>query len=128
VVDELAFPVEEIPDADAVFMRAHRMHFSGADLKPGVFRAQQGSMSVNWNKYASAEDTRQQARKNPEQNAVISLLVGGIRKIRDLDVKHMPDYSNRAHSEIILPTDDEDLTEARVMLHRLAIIVIPLAQ
>lgn len=124
MADEIVFPVEHIPDADAVFMRAHRMHFSGGALRPGVFRPQQGSMSVNWSKYASAEETKQQAR-NPVENAVLSLLVGGVRKIKDLDVIHTPDPSNRAHSEIFLPTEDSALTEVRVLLSRIAIIAIP---
>ena len=127
VADELGFPTETIPDADALFMRAHRMHFCGDVLKPGVFRNQQGSMSVNWNKYASAQATKQQATKNPDMNAVISLIAGGIRKIDKLDVQHTPDPDNRAHSEVVLPINEQDLTEVRVLLLRLAIVVIPLA-
>lgn len=126
MVDELAFPIEFIPDSDNVFMRAHKDYFDNGDLRPGVFRAHHGSMSVNWSKYASAEDTRSQARKDPEKNAVISLGVGGVRTIRSLDVKHKPLIANRAHSEIFLPTGDEDLTEVRVLLRRLSTIVIPL--
>lgn len=125
MADELVFPAEHIPDADAVFMRAHQMHFSDGELKPSVFRAQQGSMSVNWSKYASAQETKQQAR-NPAQNAVISLLAGLVRKIKDLDVKHTPDPSNRAHSEIFLPSDNAALTEVRVLLSRIVMIAVPL--
>lgn len=125
MVDDLEFSIEEIPDADDVFMRAHEMHFSNGVLRPGVFRAHQGSMSVNWSKFASAAVTKQQT-KNPEKNAVVSLLVGGVRKIKNLDVKHTPVADNRAHSEIVLPNNNEDLTEVRVLLLRLAVIVIPL--
>lgn len=125
MADELGFPVEEIPDVDSVFMRAHKDYIRDGDLVPGVFRAQGGGMSVNWNKYASKEETKQQS-KNPANNAVMSLPVGGIRKIQDLDVKHTPKPSNRAHSEINLPENREQLTEVRVLLHRLAEIVVPL--
>ena len=83
-------------------------------------------MSANWEKYATAEETKQQAKK-PEDNAVIGLLAGGIRKITDLDVKHTPEPKNRAHSDINLPDKREDLVEVRVLLGRLAGIVIPLS-
>ena len=128
MVDELVFPSEKIPDSDIVFMRAHQMFFAGTVLNPGVFRAHRGSMSVNWAKYASAEETKQQAKKNPDQNAVLSLVVGGIRLIDSLDVKHAPEATNRAHSEVSLPADNEELTEVRVLLNRLAVVVIPLSQ
>jgi hypothetical protein len=124
MVDALGFPVEEIPDADSVFMRAHKDYIRDGDLVPGVFREQDGGMSVDWNKYASKEDTKQRA-KNPANNAVVSLSVGGIRKIDDLDVRHTPELSNRAHSEVYLPDSREELTEVRLLLHRLAEIVIP---
>src|SRR6476660_3226003 len=76
---------------------------------------------------ASAQATKQQATKNPDMNAVISLIAGGIRKIDKLDVQHTPDPDNRAHSEVVLPINEQDLTEVRVLLLRLAIVVIPLA-
>ncbi len=125
MADALGWPVEEIPDVDLVFMRAHKDYFRDGDLLPGVFREQDGSMSVDWNKYAAKEETKQRA-KNPVNNAVMSLLVGGIRKIKDLDIKHIPEPSNRAHSEVELPDNREDLTEVRVLLLRLAQIVVPL--
>lgn len=125
MADDLGWQVEEIPDADSVFMRAHKDHFRDGDLGLGVFRAQDGGMSVNWNKYASMEETKQQA-KNPRVNAVVSLPVGGIRRIKELDVKHTPEPANRAHSEVNLPDDREELTEVRVLLRRLVDIVVPL--
>jgi hypothetical protein len=127
VADSLEFPVEEIPDADSVFMRAHKDHFRDGTLRHSVFRAQDGGMSVNWDKYCSKEETKQQA-KIPAVNAVISLPVGGIRKIRDLNVKHTPEPRNRAHSEVNLPDNREDLTEVRVLLLRLADIVLAWGQ
>lgn len=126
MADEIIFPSEHIPDSDTVFMRAHQMHFSGGVLRPGVFRAQEGCMSVNWGKYSSAEETKQQARV-PAQNAVLSLLVGGVREISDLDVTHTPEPHNRAHSEIFLPTEGPVLTEVRLLLSRMAVIAIPLS-
>jgi hypothetical protein len=127
VVDQLEFAVEEIPDGDEVFMRAHQMFFPRGMLTPGVFRAHQGGMSVNWSKYASPQQTQQQATKDPHNNAVLGLIVGSIRAIKGLDVKHSPEATNRAHSEVALPTNDEDLTEVRLLLLRICTIVIPFA-
>jgi hypothetical protein len=126
MVDALGFPIEDIPDADSVFMRAHRTYFRDGDLQPGVFTSKEGTgMSVDWDKYSSKEETKQRA-KDPDKNAVISLSVGGIRGIDQLDAVHRPEPENRAHSEVDLPTNEE-LTEIRFKLNRLAQTVIPLA-
>jgi hypothetical protein len=107
-------------------MRAHRMHFASGSLRPGVFRAQGGGMSVDWSRYSSPEATRQRAAKSPENNAVIQMGVGRIRGIGDLEVRHSPEPANRAHSDINLPEKGEDLTETRVLLGRIAEVVLPL--
>ena len=123
---ELAWPIEQIPDDDFVFMRAHRVHFRQGKLGPGVFRAQGEGMSVNWEKYASAEETRRQARRNPEENAIIRMSVLGIRRVDDLRVEHAPEIANRAHSEVYGLSGNPELTELRVLLLRIAEIALPL--
>ncbi len=125
MADELVWATEKIPDFDSVFMRAHETYFRDGELMPGVFTAKDGGMSVDWDKYSSKEETRKRA-KNPAKNAVLSLSVGGVREIKGLDVEHRPEPKNRAHSEIDLPDNHEDLTEIRVFLLRLAKIAIPL--
>ena len=86
-------------------------------------------MSVNWDRYASAEETKQQARKDPEHNAVISMRVIAIRQIDDLRVEHTPEPTNRAHSDVFgLPQKGEQLTEVRLRLRDIAAIVIPLTR
>ncbi len=82
-------------------------------------------MSLDWDKYSTAEQTRNRGRK-PHHNAVVSLMVGGIRTINNLEVLHTPEKENQAHSESVLP-EDETLTEIRVLLLRLAKMEIPLA-
>jgi hypothetical protein len=125
---ELAWPIEAIPSSDFVLMRAHKANFSGRELMPGVFKSHDGGMSVNWDKYASAEETKQQATKNPEDNAVIGMPVMGVRRIDDLRVEHSPEASNRAHSDVLgIPHSREQRTEVRLLLLRIAEIVIPLA-
>ncbi|OFW26727.1 MAG: hypothetical protein A3J28_10220 [Acidobacteria bacterium RIFCSPLOWO2_12_FULL_60_22] len=129
MADELDWPIKEIPDADSVFRRAHRNDFRDGELEPGVFRAQGAGMSVNWDRYASAEETRQQARKHPHDNAVISMPVGGIRQIDDLRVEHTPEPTNQAHSDVHgLPENRERRTEVRVLLLRITTIVLPLTR
>jgi hypothetical protein len=125
MADALGFPVEKIPDADSVFMRVHKDFVRDGDVLPGAFREKDGGMSVDWSKYSSKEDAKRRA-KIPADNAVVSLLVGGIRKIDDLDVKHTPELDNRAHSEVDLPDDREQLTEVRFLLNRLAVPAMPL--
>ena len=126
MANELAWPIEVIPDADFVFMRAHRTYFRNGELQPGVFRDHDG-MSVNWDRYSSAEETKQQAKKFPDENAVIKMPVIDIRQIADLRVEHRPEPVNRAHSEIYgLAGDPEKRTEARVKLRRISRVVIAL--
>ncbi|HME56787.1 MAG TPA: hypothetical protein VKF63_00495, partial [Terracidiphilus sp.] len=69
--------------------------------------------------------TRQRA-KRPERHAVIRMVVGFIRDIESLDVKHSPEPSNQAHSDVNLPDKREDLTKVRLLLGRIAEIVLPL--
>ena len=82
-------------------------------------------MSVDWSKYASPEGTRQRARKLLD-NAILAMIAGRIRAEAGLEVSHAPEPENRAHSSVILPENDEDLTEARLRLGRLASITTPL--
>ena len=123
--EQLDFPTEDIPDADQVFMRAHRNFLRNGAITPNVFRAQGEGMSVDWSKYASPDDTRSRARK-PLDNAILALVAGEVRSKTGLGVNHTPLPENRAHSDVILPQDDEDLTEARIKLGRIATLAIPL--
>jgi hypothetical protein len=115
MVDEtdVKWPIEEIPDEDHVFIRAHRSYFKKGKLKPGVFRDHGKSMSVNWDSYSTPEETQQQARI-PEHNGVVGLITGEVRKV-PLEVEHSPELENRAHSEIIGNKDPE----VRIKLKRI---------
>ena len=126
MVDELVWPIEEIPDTDFVFMRANRVYFPYGGLMPGIFRAHGACMSVNWDKYASAEETKQQATKGPDDNAVIRMPVIGIRQTEALRVEHTPEPTNRAHSGVYGLENHKQLTEVRVLLLRISKVVIPL--
>ena len=84
-------------------MRVHvnDVRASGGKLHPGVFREQGESMSVDWEKYSTAEESRNRARY-PERVGILALITGGVRSIEDLTVLHDPDEErdNRAHSGV----------------------------
>jgi hypothetical protein len=129
MADEIVWPLELIPDADHVFMRAHKGFIRNGELQPGVFR-QHGNdgMSVDWNKYSTAIDTKNRGR-NPENNAVVQLNAGAIRFQVGLDVTHAPLGANRAHAVVPLPAPDTpELVEARLKLLRISAIVLPLQE
>ena len=129
MVDEVIWPIEFIPAADKIFMRAHKVHFRNGELLPGVFRQQGDGMSVDWEKYAKPEDTRNRAAK-PLENAVIAANVGTIREIHNLQVQHAPDHEreNRAHSNVagLPPRNTPELVEVRIKLLRVSTVVLPL--
>lgn len=105
----MPFAVEFIPDADSLFRRAHRRQFYTSDEPtPGAFKREgSGGMSVNWAKYATAEETRRQAAQPPENYGVLITTAGQVRAIDDLRVDHTPNDANRAHSDIIGVEDAE---------------------
>jgi hypothetical protein len=115
------WPQENIPDSAAVFMRVHRTYCLEGALIPGVFRDHEGGMSVDWDRYASAEETRQRARR-PDDNGVIALGVGAVRSVEGLSVAHGPIPANRAHSQVLGEKDEE----RRLKLSRLYTWKIPL--
>jgi hypothetical protein len=90
---------EHIPEPDRLFMRVHVKLLPTRQLHAGIFRERLGAMSVDWERYSSAEDTRGRA-PNPDENGVIALITGDVRRIEGLSVEHEPLRSNRAHSGI----------------------------
>lgn len=120
------WPKEEIPDEAAVFMRVHRNFIQGEELGPNTFRDHGRGMSVDWSNYSTPLETQGRAR-NPNDNAVISMVVGHIRLIEGLVVEHdpiqengtdetgKPIQPNRAHSEVL----GEKTTERRLKLSRI---------
>jgi hypothetical protein len=106
-------------------MRVHRMWVRGNEVIPGAFQNRGGGMSVDWNKYSTAEETRLKAR-HPADNRVVSLTVGNIRNIEGLSVEHDPiqegsqtaegkPLANRAHSNVL----GEKTVERRLKLARI---------
>jgi len=72
-------------------------------------------MSTDWEKYSTAQEARNRAKK-PNENGVVKLNAGKVRELQGMSVRHTPESSNRAHSEVF----GEKTPEIRVKLNRLA--------
>jgi hypothetical protein len=118
-----AWPIEQIPDSDFLYMRAHRQYFSDGQLMPGVFRDKGGGMSVEWSKYSTPADSRQRANR-PSENAIIELLVADVTALPGLAVLHDPIPSNRAHTNV----EGEKDAEIRLRLLQCCRVAIALQQ
>ncbi len=120
---ETGWAPEEIPDADHLLMRVHRVNLNeDGSLKPGAFKDHGGGMSTDWDKYSTAAATRLRARE-PNANAVVSMNVGRVRAIPGQIVQHAPLPDNRAHTDVIGKKD----AEARVLFSRCCSMVIHIA-
>ena len=123
--ERLAFQVEVIPDHSSVFMRAHRDRVKNGVARPSAFEPHGDGLSVDWDRYSTADATLSRTTNNPANSAVVQMGVGPIRAIRDgLDVIHDPLPNNQAHSLVNLPEDRVEETAVRLKLSQLATIVI----
>jgi len=117
------WPVEDIPDADFLYYRIHKLVARDGKPNPGAFRDRGRGMSTDWSKYASPKETRERAPK-PEDNGIVALHVGKIRSV-PLDVTHSPDKknNNRAHTDVI----GEKTPEVRLKLGRAVkeVVIVP---
>ena len=93
------WPSEEIPNADTLFMRAHKSHLATGQLAAGVFKDINGGMSTNWEKYCTAQEALAKA-KVPADNGIIRMVVGRVREI-PLEVKHTPLSGDLSHTDVI---------------------------
>ncbi len=89
----MAVGIEEIPDPARLFRRVHRHFFEAATghISSAAFDGEE--MSVNWEKYATAEETAAQDRTG-NSAAVVAVLAGDCRRLSQT-VRHAP-----------LPADD----------------------
>lgn len=113
---QVMWPTEEIPDSAHVFMRVHKQFVIAGELQGGVFRDHGEGMSVDWDKYSTAIQTRERGN-DPALNGVIRLSVQRVRELPQV-VAHQPRDDNRAHSAVI--GEKKRNPEVRVKLTRLA--------
>ncbi len=96
---DLVWPTEDLPDDARLFYRVHVNSAPDGVLVPGIFREQKGSMSADWEKYSTAEESRSRAPE-PSRNGIVVLLAGPIRAIEGMGVQHAPIPPNRSHSAV----------------------------
>ncbi|HYM60337.1 MAG TPA: hypothetical protein VEZ11_05535 [Thermoanaerobaculia bacterium] len=94
-------------------MRIHKTFVIDGELQPGVFRDHDGAMSVHWQKYCPSPSLARARARHPEDNGIISLVAGRVRKV-PLGVDHDPDATlgDRSHTNV----RGEKTAEARVRL------------
>ena len=134
-----AWPVEDIPDRDELYLRVPRRIWQDAFRKaklepsgvsPSWFRGRDHEsiieISCDWERYATPEETRVRTNPNPTANAVLAIHAGDVRAFAAYDVVHSPDpvLRNRAHSDIRGPVESHP--RARVIFARTARVVLEL--
>lgn len=122
-----------IPDSDFLYMRIHKVNLDLTiddpikQIRPVAYDPKGGDgLSVDWSAFCSPLDTKNRA-PNPNDNGVISMPVGEVRKI-PLNVIHSPDEErgNFAHSEILgIPPRKPSDMGIRVKLMDISSWVIP---
>ncbi|MGH7902399.1 MAG: hypothetical protein ACRENZ_11755, partial [Thermodesulfobacteriota bacterium] len=102
IMVELIFPIEGIDNNSKLYYRIHKQYFIDSDLLPSVFRetgeGEQKSMSTDWGKYSTPNESRKRARK-PEDNGIVHFISGKLRNL-NLSVKHAPTNDNKAHTNV----------------------------
>jgi hypothetical protein len=101
-MDEVIYPIEYIDDNSKLYYRVYKSFYKKGKLKPDVFRelgeGEQKSMSTDWEKYSTPEESRRRA-KTPEDNGIVHFISGKLRSL-NLSVKHAPQNDNRAHTDV----------------------------
>jgi hypothetical protein len=113
---------EEIPNSSVLYMRVHWRNL-GEDGTPevGAFRDHGRSMSTDWDKYSTPEETLERGRVL-RHNAIIEMNVEDVRSIPNQSVQHCPYPENRAHTGII--GDKRRDPEVRIKFRRICRVII----
>lgn len=100
------WPIEDVPDADLLFLRIHKNNIRDACPLSIAFMnhgegAQEG-MSTDWSRYSTPQETlsRVLAARPTWSGGVIQMIVGEVRKIPEQIVQHAPFSDNPAHTNI----------------------------
>lgn len=105
------WPSEDIPVQDRLFLRVEKSYVRNGTPVPGAFRnlpTDKDGMSTDWEKYSTAEATRNRGRV-PANNGVVFLIVRHVLDTPDQTVRHTPDLklNNRAHTDVFGPKNPE---------------------
>lgn len=113
----MSWPVETIPDSAYLFRRVHKNHAIGPTLTYKViFKNHLGGMSVDWDEYASSEDTQNGGPQSAENYGVIKLNTGDVRKMKSQSVEHKPTKNNQAHSAVVGEKSEEVIINLKRIL------------
>jgi hypothetical protein len=115
---------EDIPNSSILYMRVN-YHYLSEDGTPEVaaFRDRGRSMSTDWDKYSTPQETLNRTTKDPRHNAVIEMNVEDVRSIPNQSVQHCPRPENRAHTGVI--GDKRKDPEVRIKFRRICNVIIP---
>lgn len=104
-----AWPKEDIPDVDSLYMRVHVNNTTNGELNPGAFCDKGAGMSTNWKKYCETAEQARQKAKDPSKNGVVELGVKDVRAVPPLIVEHTPDLErrDRSHTDVFGRKDPE---------------------
>lgn len=102
--------IEFIPNSDLIYRRIHKVFFRDGEIAAGAFSPYNGSISVDWSKYSSPKESLDRC-KIISDNGILSLLVGSVRELGEVDVIHSPSKNNKSHSKLT-----ESNTELRLKL------------
>ncbi len=118
----MTFPIEPIDGAETIFRRVPDNRGKNGRPTPGAFSRKGASMSVDWAKHSTPDDTRSRQVKDPTRYGVVSLRCVAVRA-ETLEVTHAPRDWNRAHTGV---TGDLEDPEIRKKLARMAAVEIPI--
>ena len=108
---------EEIPPGDQLYYRVPTERAPRRRLQPSIFHepSDTRSMSMDWEKYRTPEQTLDTGRRAPATYGVVTLAAGHVRTV-GLEVEHTPDVRrrNRAHCDV--SGLSEKKTEYRALL------------
>jgi len=127
------WPVKDIPDKDKLYLRIHKNHYPKGEMNVKmVFKEQGRSLSTDWERHSTPEQTRNRGGQDASNYGVISLITGDVRGIDDLKVEHSPiefppegQEPNRAHTDVL---GINRRVEIKVKLQRLANFEIPVPE
>lgn len=112
----MPYAVEQIPDPELLFRRAHKTFFRRGTWTLGIFKlGEDGGMSTNWSRYATAQSSRENLAQPAGNYAIFAATAGSVRAIQDLRVEHTPKDYNQAHADVFGNVEDGEI---RVLLSR----------
>ncbi len=116
---------EFIPDQDYIFRYVHLGFINDKkpeQIMPRFFSFLNGSMSIAWSKYISAEELFEQLKEKKNEYGILRMKVSQLREIKELEVSHTPTPENKSHALITIKSHEPKSTQIliRVNLAKIA--------